>query len=319
LSREGWKGRRGPLGAAIPTSILTSILASILAFILAFLALPGRALAEPSSDDKALATALFREARTLMTDGHIPDACLKFEESQRLDPSGGTILNLALCHEKEGKLARAWSEFSEAVAFARRDYRADREAEAQDHATKLEPRLSRLTVIVPDGVRVAGLRVESDGRELAPASWALAFPVDGGPHVVRATAPARLAWEKTLEIAGEAGTATVEIPALALAPIPPPAPPPPVVQATPVLVAQPVASAGNPRRTAAWIVGGAAAVQLGIASYYGLRAFSLKSDIYRNDQALSAADTSTALTITGIVTAGVSAYLFWTSRRAHAH
>ena len=66
---------------------------------------------------------------------------MKFAESHRLDPSGGTILNLALCHEKEGKLARSWSEFTEAIAFARRDYRADREAEAQDHAGKLEPRL----------------------------------------------------------------------------------------------------------------------------------------------------------------------------------
>jgi hypothetical protein len=311
LSRKGWKGLRAPRSAAILTSILASLLA--------FLALPGRAVAEPSSDDKALATALFREARTLMGEGHVPDACLKFEESQRLDPSGGTILNLALCHEKEGKLARAWSEFSEASAFARRDYRADREAEAQEHATKLEPRLSRLTVIVPEGVRVAGLRVESDGRELAPASWALAIPVDGGPHVVRATAPARLAWEKTLEIAAEAGTATIELPALALAPVPPPAPPPSVERSTPILVAQPVAPAGNPRRTAAWIVGAAAAVQLGIASYYGLRAFSLKSDIYNNQEALNAADTSTALSITGFVTAGVSAYLFWTSRRAHAN
>jgi hypothetical protein len=64
-----------------------------------------------------------------LTEGRVSDACPKFEESHRLDPSGGTILNLALCHEKEGKLARSWSEFNEASAFARRDYRADREAE----------------------------------------------------------------------------------------------------------------------------------------------------------------------------------------------
>ena len=287
--------------------------AAPLAAIVALLALPGRAAAEPSSDDKALATTLFREARALIADGHTPEACAKFEESHRLDPSGGTILNLALCHEKEGKLARAWSEFSEAIAFARRDYRDDREVEAQDHATKLEPRLSRLTVIVPQAARVEGLHVECDGRELAPASWSLAIPVDGGERVVRAGAPGHLAWSKTIEMAGEAGAVTVEIPALALVPAPP-APPP--MEKPPSLVATSAsAPEGNPRRTAAWIVGAAGVVQLGVAGYYGLQAFSLKSDINHNDDALRAADRSTVLAITGIITAGVSAYLLWTSRR----
>jgi tetratricopeptide (TPR) repeat protein len=287
--------------------------ASRAAVVVCLLAASGRAAAEPSADDKALATALFREARTLMTEGHTPEACAKFEESHRLDPSGGTILNLALCHEKEGKLARAWSEFSEAIAFARRDYRADREAEAQDHATKLEPRLSRLTVVVPEPSRIEGLRVERDGHELAAPSWSLAIPVDGGEHVIRASAPGRLPWTRTLELAGEAGTASVEIPTLALAP-PPPAPPPTSLERPSSLVAAPSAPEGNPRRTAAWITGAAAAVQLGVASYYGLQAISLKSNVNRNDEAIGDANRSTALTITGVLTAGVSAYLFWTSR-----
>ncbi|HMF43007.1 MAG TPA: hypothetical protein VKQ32_20180 [Polyangia bacterium] len=287
------------------------------AAILCLLAASGRAMAEPSADDKALATTLFREARALMTDGHTPEACAKFAESHRLDPSGGTILNLALCHEKEGKLARSWSEFSEAIAFARRDYRADREAEAQDHATKLEPRLSRLTIVVPETSKVEGLRVERDGRELAEPSWALAIPVDGGEHIVRATAPGHLPWSQTVQMEGEAGTATVEIPALALAP-PPPPPPAPVERPASFIMVPASAPEGNPRRTAGWICGAAAVVQLGVAGYYGLQAFSLKSDINRNDEALRDADRSTVLTITGIVTAGISAYLFWTSRH-HGH
>jgi hypothetical protein len=289
--------------------------ASPAAVIVCLLASSGRAAAQASADDKALATTLFREARTLMNEGRTPEACAKFGESHRLDPSGGTILNLALCHEKEGKLARSWSEFSEAVAFARRDYRADREAEAQEHAMKLEPRLSRLTVVVPEAVRADGLRVERDGRELAPPSWSLAIPVDGGEHVVRATAPGRLPWSQTIEMAGEAGAATVEVPALELAP-PPPAPPAPAERPAVLLTAPASAPDGNPRRTAAWIVGGAGAAQLGAAAYFGVKAFSLKSDINRNDEALHAADASTVLTITGVVTAGISAYLFWTSRRS---
>jgi hypothetical protein len=278
------------------------------ALVICLLAAPGGASAQPSADDKALATTLFREARALMAEGRTADACAKFAESHRLDPSGGTILNLALCHEKEGKLARSWSEFSEAIALARRDYRADRESEAQEHARNLEPRLSRLTVVVPDAARIEGLRIESDGRELTPATWSVAIPVDGGDHVVRATAPGRVAWSQAVALADEAGTATVEIPALALAP-------PPPLEKPPLVAAAASGPEGNPRRTAAWIVGGAAVAQLAVAGYYGVQAFSLKSDINRNDDALRAADRSTVFTITGVVSAVVSGYLFWTSRR----
>lgn len=273
----------------------------------------GRAAAEPSADDKALATALFREARALMGQGQTSDACLKFEESHRLDPSGGTILNLALCHEQEGKLARSWSEFNEAIAFARRDRRGDREAEATQHANKLEPRLSRLTVVVPAVVRVDGLRVERDGREISPASWSVAMPVDGGEHVVRATAPAHRPFATTIALPAEGGAATVEIPALA--PTPPPAAPPPAADA-PTLLVTAVAPPPDrkPRRTAAWIAGGAGLAQLIVASYYGLETFNLKSDPTRQDDAFRAADRSTALYITGLLTTAVGVYLYMTSR-----
>ena len=60
------------------------------------LCLAGRAHAEPNADDRALATALFNEGRSLMSEGRIAQACPKLEESHRLDPSGGTILNCVL-------------------------------------------------------------------------------------------------------------------------------------------------------------------------------------------------------------------------------
>src|SRR5437868_2773215 len=100
----------------------------VVALLLSLLTAPAPAqAASPTADDKALATILFRDGRTLLAAGKVLEACLKFEESQRLDPAGGTILNLALCHEREGRLARAWSEFKEAEAVARGDGRSDRE------------------------------------------------------------------------------------------------------------------------------------------------------------------------------------------------
>jgi len=171
--------------------------------------------AEPSADDKALATMLFQEGRTLMAAGRVAEACPKLEESQRLDPGGGTLLNLALCHEQEGRLMRAWSEFKEAATVARRDGRRDRELEAESHTSTLEPRLSRLTIAVPVGTRIGGLTIERDGQKVGPGAWSMAIPVDGGAHVVRATAPGREPFTATIVIEKESDHQTVEIPVLA--------------------------------------------------------------------------------------------------------
>src|SRR4051794_36184249 len=226
----------------------------------------GRAQAEPTADDKALATVLFQEGRALMSAGRIADACLKLEESERLDPSGGTLLNLALCHEQEGRLARSWSEFNDAAVVARRDGRRDRETAANDHALALAPRLSKLTVKVPAAAEVDGLRIERDGRELGRGSWWTAMPVDGGEHVVRATAPNRQSFTTTIVIGNEADVQSVEIPVLAAAPVAVAAPS--VASSSspsPALVEAPrsagaAGGAHRVRRTAGWVVGGAGLV-----------------------------------------------------------
>jgi hypothetical protein len=286
----------------------------------------GRAQAEPTADDKALATVLFQEGRTLMSEGRIAEACVKLEESQRLDPSGGTVLNLALCHQQEGRLARSWSEFNDAVALARRDGRRDREVAAADHARALAPRLSKLTVIVPTSTQVQGLRIERDGRELGPGAWSTAMPVDGGEHVVRATAPGREPFTKTVVIGKESDAQTVEIPVLVVAPMVANAQPGlSSSSAPPALVLAPAPAApidrgpspGGVRRTLGWALGGAGVVQLGLAGFFGLRAFDkhcANNSCGTEDDARSAADVSTVLTITGIASAATGIYLLVTSR-----
>ena len=97
--------------------------------------------AGPSAADRLRATALFQEGRALMAAGRIDAACPALEQSQRLDPSGGTLLNLALCRERAGELARALTAFNQAAAVAHGEGRADREAEATTRAQAIAARL----------------------------------------------------------------------------------------------------------------------------------------------------------------------------------
>src|SRR4051794_15945207 len=100
--------------------------------------------AQSVARDPATAQALFEEGKRLMQAKHFSDACPKFAESQRLDPGGGTLFALALCHEGAGKTASAWADFNDALTEARKDKRADREAAALEHIRALEGQLTRV-------------------------------------------------------------------------------------------------------------------------------------------------------------------------------
>jgi hypothetical protein len=288
----------------------------------------GTARAEPSPDDKALASMLFQEARSLMAEGRLAEACPKFEESQRLDPGGGTLLNLALCHEQESRLARSWTEFSEAMEMARRDGRRDRELEAENHVRSLEPRLSRLTIVVPANAQVEGLRIERDGRELGPGAWSTPIPVEGGTHVVRATAPGKQPFTVTVTIANESDTRTVQVPVLETLAA--------VVNAPQHAVArdrQPTTAAARARLR--WIGVGAAGtgvVLLGAAGYVLSTALDAKhaaapdctgdicgdAGLENRRVAVSRGNLATLLGVSGLALVGAGGTLFYLGARSNA-
>ena len=132
--------------------------------------------------------ALFEEARQLMLDNRPGDACPKFAESLRLDPELGTLLNLALCHEKQGKPATAYLEYRDAIAQAAREGESDRRALAEQRITALEPRVIRLTLRLEFPVP-RGLWLKLDGTALEPAALGVALPVDPGAHAIEYGAP----------------------------------------------------------------------------------------------------------------------------------
>ena len=286
--------------------------------------------ADPSDADRALATQLFNEGRELVMAKQYDAGCAKLLESHRLDPGGGTILNAAICHELAGKTATAWTEFTEALGWAKRDHNAAREQTAQDHLNALAPKLSRITVVVPQEVQLPELVVVRDGSPLGRAAWGSAVPVDRGTHRIEASAPGRVMWTTTIEIAGDSDDKTATVPMLEVQPSPAaplapfatgsaePAPAPPATAEEPA----------NPRRIVALITLGAGAVALGVGGYFGLRALSKRSEsddacspicrgdaVTLNDQARSAADVSTVAFGVGLLALGVGGYLFFTSAR----
>jgi hypothetical protein len=223
--------------------------------------------AQSTGSDKVTAEALFEDARKLVADKRYAEACPKFADSQRLDPSASTLLNLASCWEKAGRTATAWATYKEAASSANAAGRKDYVTAAERHAEALAPTLSRLTVNVPSPVD--GIQVKRDGINLERAEWGSPLPVDPGTHALEAVAPGHKAWSASVEVAPNAAQATATVPALEAlpadaTPVPPaPAvvpPPNPAETATPAAGPPPArndGSASASQRTSALIIGGA--------------------------------------------------------------
>jgi hypothetical protein len=232
---------------------------------------------QPSLVDRAAAEALFREGKALMEAGRYDEACPKLAESQRRDPGDGTLLNLGICHARQGKLATAWVELREALALARRDDRRKRVEIAQAEIAALEPRLPRLRLELHPSVVGKVEATLLDGVELGQAAHAAAIPIDPGSHRLELRVTGKLAWRSHLAIE-EAQQLTVVVPSLdelddvAVAePLPMPAPVPAPSVAPPVIC--PPAPVGVEQRIAGYVVGAAGVVGLGVGIATGVMAF----------------------------------------------
>lgn len=285
----------------------------------------------PTGQDVATAQALFEDGKRLMQQNRFEEACPKLVESQRLDPGGGTLLAIGLCHEGQGKTATAWADFNVALGQARKDGRADREQTATEHIKTLEEKLVRVRIVVEQ--RVPGLEVRRDGALVGEAQWGTALPVDPGGHRFEASAPNKEKWAQTVPVAGEGQTVEVKIPPLADAPLTsiiPPAPPQKKDETPPPRRKDlgDEDNDGSSQRLWGGIVGGVGLVGIVVGSVFGLSARGQWNDavdlckanpcsnaagIQAGKDAGSAADASTVFFIVGGVALAAGAVLWFTA------
>jgi hypothetical protein len=281
--------------------------------------------AQPSAADVSRAVSLFEDAKRALAAGDTPEACHLFVESYRLDPQVGTLLNTALCHEKAGRNASAWAEFTTVVSLASRAGQAKRADFARTHVHSLEPKLVRVRFNVEE--RDDALAMTVDGEPISmDAVRAGPVPMDPGAHELVVTAPKKKPWHGSIHVpsSGDGGSQTIprledqaETPTPVPIALPPPPPPPPPEPPSAL-------------RSAAWITAVAGGVGLVAGGVGGLLAMSAQStaDAHcangfchtpdaqsANDRAFTFATVSTVGFIAGAALAATSVVLFIVSAK----
>ncbi len=305
-----------------------------------------------SADDAATQRAAddrFQEGKALLAQGEVAAACLKFEQSLTLLRRGGTLLNLAVCREKEGRQATAMRLYQEAVQAAITDKRPDREKLARERLADVRTKVSWIEIKLADGAAVPGLVVRCDEQPISAESWGSPLAFDAGTHHIVATAPGYTPFEVSVTLATPG-----EHRAVTLSPLTPEAPPPAVTaSASAAPTAAPIATStatvapsqtaslpptatvpgdadGPTWRRPAGIAGvavGLAGAALGVA--FGVKAIGDNDatkrlcpgdvcpgpeGIARNQDARTAALVADISLPVGIVAAGIGVYLLVTSR-----
>jgi len=289
--------------------------------VLVIIVRPVVARAEADAAARALAVQLFDEAQSLFVDGKFAEACPKYAESYRLDPQLGALIRLGDCYEKNKQLASAWGSFRDAEEMARK--RGDARAEmAGERAKNLQPRLSYLTIQVPQAVVVPGLNVTRDGAPVPKVLWGARAAVDAGTYRIAANAPGYATWQNEIAVGDDAVTAQVVVPKLVrvLTPTEPSS-----------RAANPRTDSGTPRRIAAIAVGGLGLASIATGGFLGLSAQASMSDSKTqcNEQnyctsrgatlrqsAKSKALVATVVTGVGVAAIATAAVLWFTAPRS---
>ncbi len=246
--------------------------------------------AEPR--DAAAGDVLFHRAKDALAAGDVAAACAGFAESQRLDPAAGTLLNLADCEERQGKLASAWQHFTEG-----REHLPDadfRISFAEGRIQSLARKVPRLTLTLATPAPAA--QVFRDQFELGAASLGVALPIDPGTHVIVVRAAGRSEARIQIEIAaGEQRSVGLE-------------PGPATLEGVTQHDGAPIPSSPHDgsRRTMGYVIGGAGVLGLALGTVTGLMTLSAASRVKASCRPEGCAADGTDAAATGKVVQVVS-------------
>ncbi|MFC1641723.1 hypothetical protein ACFL5O_03395 [Myxococcota bacterium] len=242
---------------------------------------------DAESQETTWAKALYREAKALMAQNVYPEACPKLEESQRLEPSVGTLFLLGECYEQNGQVASAWAAFQKASDAALDQHQPGRQRLAEERAALAGAKAPKVTINVAPEARVEGLEVKLNGVLLGEAAWGIAAPMDPGEYTVEARAPGYQAWTEPAVVQPGATSVTVTVPELppeaplepAIAkPPPPPLPRPKTVQSLLKADTGPAPTGGAQQRIVGLAVAGVGVGGLVAGTVFGVRAQSKEKD-----------------------------------------
>ncbi len=188
----------------------------------------------------------------------------------------------------------------------------------------LEPKLSRLVIVVPDDARTDGLSVRRDGTILGEAALGTAMPVDPGQHRISAEAPGHEAWSTTVELGSTGDLRTVTIRPLAETPKPEHpgnlVGPATVTRETPSSKYSPVLL---------YSTLGVGVAGIGLATFFGIRSHTKERDarktcpnttcsdpaaVAASQDGVTSANIANIAGAAGLVALGVATYLFLTNK-----
>lgn len=204
---------------------------------------------------ESAAEQAFREGRRLLQEGKIADACAAFEQSQKLDPALGTLLNLADCEGLLGHDAKAYGLWQEVLGWSRRAKHAEREQVALQKLSALRGKVALVVIDAPPEAKT-----EVDGQPVVAGTQ---VPLAPGAHEVVVTVGDEVRRQRLEVKAGELVAAKPEVApkVVVIAPEPVPAP-------APTIVAPPPVSEPPPKRTSrvgvGLIAGGAVVLIAGV-------------------------------------------------------
>lgn len=167
-------------------------------------------------DATSTAENLFQQGLEAMKRNQFKEACEAFQGSNEADASPGTEINLALCNEKQGKVASAWGWYRTAAGLAELKNQKERAELARAEAAKLEPKLHKLVISVK--YPAEGLVVTRNSASVPSAALGTEDPVDPGDYVIEVRAKNKKPWKQNVHIGPGPGVDRVEVPALEDAP-----------------------------------------------------------------------------------------------------